>query len=93
MSPEKQVPRPPPDDLTLLARIRFFIAEAADRSLEDIGPDTDIYADLGIDSLGVTAVFIDMAYEFGIPEPDSNTDFATLNTATKLTHYVRTICT
>lgn len=83
---------PPDDDATLLARIRHFIADAADKPLEEVGPDTDIYTELALDSLGAVAVFIDMAYEFGVPEPENDTDFPLLNNANKLLEYVRAKC-
>lgn len=83
---------PPNDDAALLARICHFIADAADKPVEEVGPDTDIYAELALDSLGAVAVFIDMAYEFGVPEPEKDTDFPSLNSASKLLEYVRAKC-
>jgi acyl carrier protein len=81
--------RPPSDDGILLDRIRAFIAEAADIPVSLITPDSDIYVELGVDSLGGACIFIDISYEFGIPEPKAETDFAELNTARKILGYVR----
>lgn len=91
MSRENTKRAPPESDDVLLERIRFFIADAADRRVEEVGPDTDLYGELGLDSLGTMAVFIDMAFEFGVPEPEADTDFPALNTARRLTQYVRNV--
>ncbi|MBZ5505126.1 MAG: hypothetical protein LAO78_06545 [Acidobacteriia bacterium] len=77
------------DDAVLLKRICEFVADAADCSPEQVGADDDIYQALHVDSLGAMAIFIDISYEFRVPEPDSDTEFAALNTPTKLLAYVR----
>lgn len=79
----------PDDDVELLNRLRHFIAEAADRDVHEVGPDVDIYRDLGLDSLGATCIFIDISYEFGIPEPTEEADYVELNTARRILQYVR----
>jgi len=81
--------RPPSDDSILLERILRFIADAADKPVTTVTPDLDIYGELGVDSLGGACIFIDISYEFGIPEPKAETDFAELNTARKILGYVR----
>jgi acyl carrier protein len=81
--------RPPADDAQLLDGIRHFIADAADIAIETVDPDVNIYEALGVDSLGATCVFIDISYEYGIPEPEAETDFVELNTARKILGYVR----
>jgi acyl carrier protein len=79
----------PQTDAELLARIRCFVADALDRSVELIGSYDHLYETLGLDSLGAVAVFIDMSYEFGIPEPASDLEFSALNTARLLADYAR----
>jgi acyl carrier protein len=81
--------RLPADDAELIDRIRSFLAEAADRPIEEVGPDDHIYDALGLDSLGVVAVFTDLSYHFGIPEPEPSLDFAALDTARRLAAYAR----
>jgi len=81
--------RPPADDAELLEGIRKFIADAADIPIERVDADVDIYGVLGVDSLGATCVFIEISYEYGIPEPGDETDFVELNTARKIVGYVR----
>lgn len=79
----------PQNDVELLDRIRSFVADALDTSPNMVGNDDDLYESLGLDSLGATAVFIDMSYEFGIPEPASDLDFSALKTVSLLVEYVR----
>jgi acyl carrier protein/3-hydroxymyristoyl/3-hydroxydecanoyl-(acyl carrier protein) dehydratase len=78
-----------PDDLTLLNRIRAFVADAADCPIDSVGPDDDLYLELKVDSLGAAAIFIDIAYEFRIPEPTEVASFALLNTPSKIVVYVK----
>src|SRR5215213_2650251 len=78
-----------PDDTVVLERIRAFVADAADCNVDQVDPDDDIYNTLHVDSLGAVAIFIDISYEFKIPEPDSETDFQSLNTPQKLLGYVK----
>lgn len=85
-----ECPRLPADDAELIERIRSFIAEASDRPVEEVGPDDHIYDALGLDSLGAVAVFIDLSYHFGIPEPEPDLDFAALYSARRLAAYART---
>lgn len=78
-----------PDDTVVLERIRAFVADAADCNVDQVDPDDDIYTTLHVDSLGAAAIFIDISYEFKIPEPDSETDFQSLNTPRKLLTHVK----
>ncbi len=81
--------RAPADDGKLLDRIRDFIADAADKPLDAVGPDTNIYTELGVDSLGGACIFIDISYEFGMAEPEDASAYIGLDTATKITAWVR----
>lgn len=71
-----------------LEMIRRFVAEAADCQIEEVTDESDLYAGLGVDSLGIAAIFIDLSYAFGIPEPEADIDFAALNTPIALARYV-----
>ncbi|MER8512912.1 acyl carrier protein [Mesorhizobium sp. M1060] len=75
------------DDVKLAAIIGF-VADAADCEIATVSPDSDIYNELGVDSLGAMAIFIDMAFEFSAPEPPEQFDFAAVNTPRKLLDYV-----
>jgi acyl carrier protein len=68
--------------------IRRFVADAADRPIEDVADDVDLYATLNVDSLGIAAIFIDLSHAFDIPEPAADADFAVLNTPAALAAYV-----
>lgn len=81
--------RAPADDQELLARVSAFIADAADKPIEQIGPDTNIYTELGADSLGGACIFIDISYEFGIAEPEDTSVYVGLDTASKIAAWVR----
>lgn len=81
--------RPPADDEELLLRVRGFIASAADVPLEHVGPETHIFEELGVDSLGAACIFIDISFEFGVREPTENVDFVSYNTARAICGYVR----
>lgn len=83
------VRRVPPDDGELLDRVRAFIADAADKPLDAVGPDTNIYTELGADSLGGACIFIDISYEYGIPEPEDASAYVGLDTASKIAAWVR----
>lgn len=77
------------DDAVLLQEITGFVAEAADRSPEEIEPDADLFTTLGIDSLGIVMVYVEMSMAYGIPEPAPDADLASNNTVTKLAAYAR----
>ena len=77
------------DDERILARITAFVADAADVSLAQVTPSSDIYADLGVDSLGAMAIFVDISYEFHAPEPPEGFDFKSCATPLALLAYVR----
>jgi acyl carrier protein len=94
MSPElksENIDAELPQDEALLCRIREFVADAADCALDQVGPDDDIYEGLGVDSLGGAAIFIDISYEFRVPEPTEIAELATLNTPAKLVAYVKSV--
>ena len=76
-------------DDSILARIAGFVADAADVPLAQVTPSCDIYADLGVDSLGAMAIFVDISYEFHAPEPPDDFDFKSCTTPLALLAYVR----
>ena len=76
-------------DDTILARISAFVADAADVPLSKVTPSSDIYAELGVDSLGAMAIFVDISYEFHAPEPPEDFDFQSCATPLALLAYVR----
>jgi acyl carrier protein len=79
----------PARDPELIDIIRGFIADALDRPVEQVGADDHLYDMLGLDSLGAAAVFIELSYRLGIPEPDPNADLAGFHSARLLASYVR----
>lgn len=81
------------DDATLVRQITLFVAEAADCSPEDVGPDVDLFSELALDSLGIVMVYVDISRTFGIPEPPRDIDLAANNTIYKLAAYARSHAT
>jgi acyl carrier protein len=79
----------PSSDSELISKIRDAVADALDCSPEQVGLDDNLYGTLGLDSLGTVAVFTELSYFFGIPEPDSNFDFESLHSVRLLAVYVR----
>ena len=68
--------------------VREFVADAADICVADVGLDDDLYNDLGVDSLGSAMIFIYLIDTFGVQEPQSDEEYAKLNTPRKLADYV-----
>ena len=79
----------PPDDATLIERIRSFVADALDKPVEEVGTDDHLYSQLGLDSLGAVAVFVDLTYELGVPEPSRDANLSEYYTVRLLAHYAR----
>jgi acyl carrier protein len=88
MESEKVDPRSL-SDLELTERVRSFVADAADFRQKEIATDASLFADIGMDSLGFVAVFIDVAYVFGIPEPASEEEYKTLDSVEKIVRFIR----
>lgn len=55
-------------------KVRAFVADAADVKLQDVEPHTDIFKDLGVDSLGFLLIFINLEDEYGISAPGNFDD-------------------
>jgi acyl carrier protein len=72
----------------LTVKVREFIADAADIPPEKLRLDANLYKELGIDSLGTAAIFVDLAYEFDVPEPKTLEDYSRLDTPQKIIDYV-----
>lgn len=76
-------------DEQLLEYVRRFVADAADCGEEVVGNDTEIYVKLKLDSLGIVAVFIDVAYTFRVPEPSGEPEYRALDTPRKIAEFIR----
>jgi acyl carrier protein len=83
-------PSVPSSDAELISRIRNLVADALSFPAEEIGFDDHLYDTLGLDSLGTVALFIDLSYHFGTPEPERDFDFSSLYSVRLLVTYVRT---
>ena len=51
--------------------VRAFVADAADVSIDQVEPATDIYEELEVDSLGFVLIFINLEETFGISGPEN----------------------
>ncbi|WP_316205350.1 hypothetical protein [Bradyrhizobium sp. SZCCHNS3004] len=76
-------------DDSLLEYARRFVADAADCDEDAVEDDTELYVKLKIDSLGIVAVFIDVAYTFGVPEPSGEIEYRSLDTPRKIVAFIR----
>ena len=71
----------------LRASILSLVAEAADIDEEEVGWHDTLVEDLGIDSLGIVAIFVDLAYDFGVSEPERDEDWSQYDTPEKIYEY------
>jgi len=79
----------PSDDAVLIEKIRSSVAEALDVPIDEVGIDDNLFEELGLDSLGTVMVLIDLAYDYGVPEPPRDFDFTTLHSVRALAAYAR----
>ena len=68
--------------------VREFVAEAADIPISKVGLDANLYTALEIDSLGAVSIFVNLAYTFGVQEPQDEEEYIRLDTPRKLLEYV-----
>ncbi|QPH56031.1 acyl carrier protein [Pontivivens ytuae] len=68
----------------LRAAVRALVAEAADLEEDAVGWDDTLVDDLGLDSIGIVGVFIDLAYDFDVAEPERDEDWSVYNTPEKI---------
>lgn len=69
--------------------VRVIVADAADLPPGRIGLDDNLFTELGVDSLGTVAIYVDLSYRFGLPEPVDEESFRALDTLRKLVERVR----
>ena len=74
---------------TLEQRLVQYIAEAADIEEAEVDLDANLVDDLGLDSMGIVGVFIDIAYDYGIDEPGTEEDMSVFDTPRKICAYAR----
>ncbi len=68
------------------SRLKTIVAEQICVTEEEIKPESDLYDDLGADSLDVIELLMAAEEEFNTPIPDEQTE--ELHTFAKLTDYV-----
>lgn len=56
------------------AKVRDFVADAADVPLEAVTPEVNIFEDLKVDSLGLVLIMINLEDTFGVQEPENVED-------------------
>ena len=52
-------------------KVKAFVADAADVPLERVQPDTHLYEELEVDSLGFVLIFINLEEAFDVAEPEN----------------------
>lgn len=70
-------------------KVLEIVAEAANITEDEVGLDDRLVEDLGIDSLGIVGVFIDLAFEFKIKEPQRDEDWREHNTPRRIIEFTR----
>ncbi len=70
-------------------KVLEFVAEAANLSEDEVGLDDRLVEDLGIDSLGMVGIFIDLAFDFKIKEPERDEDWRVYNTPKRIIEFAR----
>ncbi|MCO4875573.1 acyl carrier protein [Paraburkholderia caribensis] len=71
----------------VMSRVLAFVADAADAPLDRVHEDTDIFSGLGIDSLGLVLILVNLKDTFGVPEPVSEAGWASLRTPDDIVFY------
>lgn len=61
---------------TVYDRVRAFVADAADVSIEDVEPSANIFEELKIDSLGLVLILVNLEDEFKVPRVDDDSEAA-----------------
>jgi acyl carrier protein len=64
----------------LREKVISIVAEAADIEEGEVGFDDNFVDDLGLDSLGIVGIFVDLSYEFEISQPQRDEDWHVYNT-------------
>lgn len=64
----------------LRKKVINIVAEAADMTEHEISLDDNFVNDLGLDSLGIVGIFVDLSYEFKINQPQRDEDWHVYNT-------------
>ncbi len=75
------------DKEALRAAVIALVAEAADLDEDVVGWQDTLVDDLGLDSLGIIGIFVDLEYEFGVSEPDRDEDWTQYDTPQKIYEY------
>lgn len=73
-------------------RVRCFIADAADVELDKVHPTIDIFEDLGVDSLGMALIMLNLEDEYAVEEPDNIREISPdLNTPVAIVEFALTV--
>jgi len=52
-------------------KVRAFVADAADVTLDAVHPQTNIFTELGVDSLGLALILVNLEDEYSVTEPEN----------------------
>ncbi|CAN0539541.1 unnamed protein product, partial [Scytosiphon promiscuus] len=61
-----------------------LVAGAADLDEGEVGWQETLVDDLGLDSLGIVGIFVDLAYDFAVTDPHRDEDWSNYNTPEKI---------
>lgn len=76
------------DRLRLELKIKEIVAEALDCEPNEFESDADLFEEHGLDSIGITMVYVDLSLLFGIPEPPADADLSGIRSVVALADYV-----
>ena len=72
----------------IVGQICSIIADVMEIDVVSVGPDANIYTELGVDSLAILSVFVGIKRIFGVPEPENASEFPALHSARLIAEYV-----
>jgi acyl carrier protein len=53
-------------------RVKVFVADAADVSIEQVRPGVNIFEELNVDSLGLVLILVNLEDEFEVPQVEDD---------------------
>lgn len=77
-------------DDVYIDKVCAVIADVMDLPADLVGPDQDLFVDLGVESLSLVSIFVFLKRYMGTPEPVDKEHYQSLNTPRLIARYVST---